>query len=134
MAKGVLLKTALNSHSELVFCDKDRISQVLSNLIGNALKFTPTGGEVCVAVVENEEHIEVSVADNGPGIPDDQKNRIFERFAQLGNKDRSGIGLGLYISNSLIESHQGKLWVDSILGEGSKFTFALPRMKTPSVP
>lgn len=132
-AEGVLLKTEPSGLSALVFCDKDRICQVLSNLIGNALKFTPTGGEVRVAVVESEEQIEISVTDTGPGVPKDQMSRIFERFAQLGNKDRTGIGLGLYISKSLVESHKGKLWVTSTLGEGSKFSFTLPRMRAPSV-
>jgi signal transduction histidine kinase len=125
-AKGVALSVERSSLANLVACDRDRVGQVLSNLIGNALKFTPSGGRISVAVAENHNEVEVSITDTGPGIPEDQKSRIFERFAQLGNKDRRGIGLGLYISKSIVESHNGKLWVTSIFGEGSTFSFTLP--------
>lgn len=126
-AKGITLKFEAMDSSNFVPCDKDRISQVLSNLIGNALKFTPEGGAVTVTELETENEIEVSITDTGPGIPRDQQNQIFERFAQLTNKDRSGIGLGLYISKTLVESHRGKIWVTSSPGEGSKFSFTVPK-------
>jgi signal transduction histidine kinase len=126
ISNGVTLKVEPFSHREFVTCDRDRISQVLSNLIGNALKFTPKGGAVTVRGQETDNEIEVSVADTGPGIPAEQKGRIFERFAQLGNQDRSGIGLGLYISKTLVESHKGSLRVNSTLGKGSTFSFRIP--------
>jgi signal transduction histidine kinase len=106
--------------------DRDRIIQVLSNLIGNALKFTPAGGEVCVWACRNGANIEISVSDNGPGIPEEMKAKIFDRFSQLGNHDRSGLGLGLFISKWFIEAHHGEIWVESDVGRGSKFTFSLP--------
>ncbi len=106
--------------------DRDRITQVLSNLISNALKFTPEGGVVTVKTEQTGPEIKVSVTDDGPGIPETQKLQIFERFAQLQNKDRRGLGLGLYISKNLVESHHGKLWVDSNPGKGSSFSFTLP--------
>ncbi len=110
-----------------VACDKDRVAQILSNLIGNALKFTPDGGAITVKTEQAESEIKISIIDTGPGIPDKQKNLIFDRFAQLGNKDRRGLGLGLYISKTLVESHNGKIWVISEPGHGSTFCFTLPR-------
>jgi signal transduction histidine kinase len=108
-------------------CDRDRVAQVLSNLIGNALKFTPAGGSVTVRVQQTEKELHVSVSDTGPGIPIEQQRRIFDRFAQIKNKDRRGLGLGLYISKMLIEAHRGQLWVVSAPGVGSNFCFTLPK-------
>lgn len=126
--KKIVLKVAPTSIKGFVNCDKDRVTQVLSNLIGNALKFTPEGGTIVVTANEDDDEIKISVCDTGPGIPDEQKNRIFERFAQIGNKNRSGLGLGLYISKTLVESHQGKIGVTSSVGKGSEFHFTLPKL------
>lgn len=128
-AKNISL-TATTSNSSAVMCDKDRTAQILSNLIGNALKFTPENGSVSVESTDSENEVMVCVKDTGPGIPDDQKHKIFERFAQIGNKQRTGIGLGLYISKTLVESHSGKLWVTSNYGSGSNFCFTLPKFKS----
>ncbi|HVK62230.1 MAG TPA: HAMP domain-containing sensor histidine kinase [Bdellovibrionales bacterium] len=106
--------------------DGDRIRQILSNLIGNALKFTPEGGAVAVKATFDEKEVLVSIRDSGPGIPEDERERIFERFAQLKSKARNSLGLGLYISKTLVEAHHGRLWVDSKLGSGSTFYFTLP--------
>jgi len=127
LAKKIVLKASVIEDSEIVNCDRDRIAQVLSNLIGNALKYTPAEGSVTVEFQKTATEIKISVSDTGPGISEVQKNRIFERFAQLGNKDRQGLGLGLYISKMLIEAHKGKLWVVSLPGEGSTFYFTLPK-------
>ena len=107
-------------------CDPDRILQVLSNLLGNALKFTPENGSVVLKIKKFETEILISVSDTGPGISEGQKNRIFDRYAQLQNKDRRGLGLGLYISKMLVEAHGGKLWVSSSPGKGSTFSFTVP--------
>ncbi len=103
------------------------IEQVLSNLIGNAVKFTPEGGSIFVTVEETDSEIKCSVNDTGPGIPEGQISRIFERFAQLNNKSRTGLGLGLYISKTLVEFHQGKIGAISTVGAGSAFYFTLPK-------
>jgi signal transduction histidine kinase len=124
-ARVINLSFVPSGNLPLISFDRDRISQVLSNLIGNALKFTPVNGSVTVTARETANEIDVSVSDSGPGIPEDQKERIFERFTQIKNKDRRGIGLGLYISKTLVESHGGKLTVQSTLGSGSKFSFTL---------
>lgn len=109
------------------FCDRDRIHQVLSNLIGNAIKFTPVGGKVQMKVTISEEEVSCSVADSGPGIDPSEVLKIFDRFAQLQSKDRTGLGLGLYIAKMLIEAHGGKIWAESRLGEGCVFAFKIPR-------
>lgn len=126
-AKRITLKASEGLFDGTINGDSDRVAQILSNLIGNALKFTPDGGSIKISAEEIENEIKISVEDTGPGIPENQKNRIFERFAQIGNKSRSGLGLGLYISKTLVESHQGKLWVTSSTGNGSIFHFTLPK-------
>ena len=127
-AKGIRLETKFAPPCALTF-DRDRVAQVLSNLLGNALKYTPKGGTIVVATAVADGELLVSVSDSGPGIPETERLKIFDRFAQLGNKDREGLGLGLYISKMLIEAHRGRLWVDSKRGAGSTFTFALPSNK-----
>lgn len=107
--------------------DKDRITQVLSNLIGNAIKFTPAGGTITLDLQIVENRLQVSVKDTGPGISEFQKNHIFKRFAQIDNKDRRGLGLGLYISMMFVELHGGQIGVYSRAGEGSTFYFTLPK-------
>jgi len=106
--------------------DRDRMLQVLSNLIGNALKFTPDGGFITLSAKKGQSHIEVSVTDNGPGIPAQDTAQIFERFSQLKKNDRRGLGLGLYIAKWIVEAHHGRIWVTSEVGRGSTFTFTIP--------
>ena len=103
--------------------------QVLSNLIGNAIKFTPAKGEICVSCQRTGpegEELQISISDTGEGIAPEKIKTIFERFSQLHNQDRRGIGLGLYIAKMMIEEHPGRIWVKSKLGEGSTFHFTLP--------
>ena len=126
-AKNISLASQLPSVATLIRFDQDRIAQVVSNLIGNALKFTPAYGAVSIKLSEAEDEVVVSVTDTGPGIQSSQRERIFERFAQIKNKDRTGLGLGLYIAKTLVESHLGKLWVSSEMGQGSVFSFSLPK-------
>lgn len=106
--------------------DQDRILQVLSNLIGNALKFTPQGGTIKLFTEKSRKHIRVFVADNGPGIPPNRQKEIFERFSQLRLTDRRGLGLGLFISKWIVEAHGGRILVSSKKGQGCTFSFTLP--------
>ncbi|MEQ1893663.1 MAG: ATP-binding protein [Planctomycetota bacterium] len=110
----------------LVHCDHDRILQVLSNLLGNALKFTPEGGAIVLAARKRGREVSLSVADNGPGIPPEARSKLFERFSQLQANDRRGLGLGLFIARWLVEAHEGRISVASELGKGSTFSFTLP--------
>lgn len=107
-------------------CDRERIKQIITNIIANAIKFTPVKGTVRIEVKTLLKEIQISIHDTGPGIPDSKKLQIFERFAQLGQNDRRGLGLGLYISKMLTEAHCGRLWVQSQEGQGSHFYISLP--------
>jgi signal transduction histidine kinase len=106
--------------------DNERILQVLSNLIGNALKFIPVGGTIKLSALKKENEVEISVTDSGIGIPEEMKAKIFERFSQLQKNDRRGLGLGLFISKWIVEAHNGKIIVASEEGKGSTFSFTLP--------
>ena len=126
-ARNILLRMEPSKFPVQAVCDKDRVTQVLSNLIGNALKFTPAGGFIILSASSAKNEIQIHVRDSGPGIPEEKKLLIFNRFAQLGSQDRTGLGLGLYIAKMLVEAHDGRLWVKSKLGEGSQFSFSLPQ-------
>ena len=106
--------------------DHDRVLQVLSNLLRNAVHFTPAGGSITITVAAEEHGCRVSVKDTGIGIAPAQQSRIFDRFQQLRSADRRGLGLGLYISKWIIDAHGGRIWVDSEPGKGSTFSFTLP--------
>ncbi|AUX40675.1 uncharacterized protein SOCE26_020760 [Sorangium cellulosum] len=106
--------------------DPERILQVLSNLMMNSIKFTPPGGKIRVRGERAGGELRVSVSDTGPGVPSDMLEIVFERFWQIGKKDRRGLGLGLYICKNIIEAHGGRIWVESRMGEGSTFSFTIP--------
>jgi signal transduction histidine kinase len=128
--KVIDLEATLREPSILVWADRDKINQVLTNLIGNAIKFTPVQGRVTVSVSRNgEESVQVSVSDTGPGVPPDQKEKIFAKFyqiAEVNGENSKGTGLGLAISKALVELHGGKIWVESEPSCGSTFSFTLP--------
>ena len=100
--------------------------QVLANLVTNAIKFTPKGGEVRLRSERVGDQLRVSIRDTGHGIPTAMLDSVFQRFWQAGKDDRRGLGLGLYISRSIVEAHGGKIWAESELGVGSTFCFTLP--------
>jgi PAS domain S-box-containing protein len=108
--------------------DRDRIAQVLQNLIGNAIKYAPNGGEVRVEVEDLGDAAQVSVSDQGIGIAPDELPHLFDRFyrASSTTTGAQGLGLGLYISHSLVVAHGGRIWVESEVGRGSTFRFTLP--------
>jgi PAS domain S-box-containing protein len=110
-----------------VTCDRERIVQVMTNLVGNAIKFTPEGGSVVVQVARSERGVEVRVRDDGPGIDPEELANVFDRYWQSGGADdRSGIGLGLSIAKGIVEAHGGAIHVESRPGRGSTFAFVLP--------
>ena len=109
-----------------VVCDRDRIIQVLSNLIGNAIKYTPAGGSIAVWAEPRGSRTCFQVADSGPGIPPEQRSHVFERFWR-GKTREKGAGLGLFIAQGIVEAHGGRIGVDSAVGQGSRFFFELPR-------
>jgi signal transduction histidine kinase len=128
-AKQIELQSAIEDKLPAARLDPERILQVLRNLIGNAVKFTPNGGQVRVSARPVNGKLEVSVKDSGPGIPAENLTAIFEKFSQGKPRDfltRQGTGLGLAIAKSIINSHGGEIWAESRLGEGSTFVFVLP--------
>jgi signal transduction histidine kinase len=128
-SKGITLEAKPQDVCGYVICDRSRVMQVLSNLIENAIKFTPAKGQICVSCQRTgseSKEVQVSVSDTGEGIAPEKIKTIFERFSQIHNQDRRGIGLGLYIAKMMIEEHPGRIWVESKLGEGSTFHFTLP--------
>jgi two-component system sensor histidine kinase GlrK len=127
--KKISLETEINGNLPMIKIDCERILQVLRNLIGNAVKFTPDGGRVRVLAKPVDRGVEVSVADTGPGIPLENLTTIFDKFEQVitvGPYRTKGTGLGLAIVNHIIESHGGKVWAESKPGQGSRFIFVLP--------
>jgi signal transduction histidine kinase len=106
--------------------DPGRVLQVLQNLLGNAIKFTPAGGSVRVSCERAGGSWKISVTDTGPGIAPEHLETIFERFRQGAKTDGRGLGLGLYISRRLIEAQHGKIWVESTPGKGTTVSFTLP--------
>ncbi|HZU19929.1 MAG TPA: HAMP domain-containing sensor histidine kinase [Gaiellaceae bacterium] len=113
---------------DVVRGDERRVRQILFNLLSNAVKFTPSGGTVVVTTAARGGEALVTVADTGPGIAPEDQERIFEEFQQtgVGAQQREGTGLGLALSKRLVELHGGRIWVESELGRGSRFTFTLP--------
>ncbi len=124
--KGISLDAAPIEGALTGQFDRDRMLQVLSNLIANALKFTARGGSIVVHGARVGDAIHLSVQDNGMGIPEPMLESVFERFWQVGKHDRRGLGLGLYISRCIVEAHGGKIWVESAVGAGSTFHVTIP--------
>jgi signal transduction histidine kinase len=125
---GIHLASEIDPEVRLVSGDERRIRQVLFNLLSNAVKFTPEGGRIDVNAARVGDEVQVAVADTGPGIAPEDVERIFEEFQQtdVGAKQHEGTGLGLALSKRLVELHGGRIWVESELGVGSRFVFALP--------
>jgi signal transduction histidine kinase len=109
-----------------VRCDRDRLLQVFSNLVSNAIKFTPEGGQIVLAASPHPEGVVFSVQDTGPGIASEHLPRLFHRYFQVDPANRNGLGLGLSIVKAIVEAHGGTLSVESAPGQGSVFRFALP--------
>jgi signal transduction histidine kinase len=125
--RGIELRVREDDTLPDVLADRDRVLQILGNLLGNALKFTPSGGRIEVGMEAEGDEILCYVADSGPGIPAEQLPHIFDRFWQAHRSDRRGLGLGLAIVQGLVEAHGGRVWAESEAGRGTRFQFTLPR-------
>jgi signal transduction histidine kinase len=112
-----------------VLADEDRAHQALTNLVDNAVKFTPAGGRVRIVVTPDPGGVRFAVIDTGPGIPPEHMSRLFDRFWQA-RSGRRGAGLGLPIVKAIVEAHGGRIWADSLVGRGSTFAFSLPIVGT----
>jgi GAF domain-containing protein/anti-sigma regulatory factor (Ser/Thr protein kinase) len=131
--KRLALKTDVGHRLPIGLGDEQRLTQVLLNLVGNAIKFTDAG-EVCISVAAVNGHFAVRVTDTGPGIPPEEQTRIFEQFHQVDSsntKAKGGTGLGLSIAKQIVEMHGGRIWVESKIGKGATFQMQLP-VRAPS--
>ena len=124
--KGISLQAEIVAGSPEARFDHERMLQVLANLISNAIKFTERGGKIRVRGERVGDELRIHVSDTGEGIPEGLLEAVFERFWQVHEKDRRGMGLGLYISRHIVEAHGGKIWAESTMGEGSRFCLTLP--------
>jgi PAS domain S-box-containing protein len=125
-ASSLTLESDVASDTPRIAVDPPRIQQVLSNLVGNAIKFTPAGGHIVLRARPGKNEVSFVVADTGPGIAPDALPHIFGRLWQGNRSDRRGIGLGLTIAKGIVEAHGGRIWVESQLGAGSSFYFTVP--------
>jgi signal transduction histidine kinase len=125
-AKGIRLASTVKQAGLVACADRERVLQLLSNLLGNAVKFSPQGGEVVFSVEPQGEHVRFSIRDAGPGIPHEHLQHIFDRFWKREIDGNKGTGLGLFIAKSIVEAHGGQIYVESALGHGATFSFTLP--------
>jgi signal transduction histidine kinase len=128
--KHIQLDVAPADPNATAWADRDKVTQVLMNLLGNALKFTPAHGHITVTIArDGAAWVQIAVADTGPGIAAEEAAKIFDQFyqvAHVGTQRPHGTGLGLAISKMLVEMQRGRLWVESAVGRGSTFSFTLP--------
>jgi signal transduction histidine kinase len=128
--RQIVLRVELPQRLPRLRLDSERIEQVLVNLVGNAIKFTPAGGSITVSVRHHDRQVEVAVADTGVGIAPEEQAHLFDEFSQVrrhrGRQQGEGSGLGLAIARRIVEAHQGRLSFTSRPGEGSTFCFILP--------
>jgi signal transduction histidine kinase len=109
-----------------VMADPERIQQTLSNLVGNAIKFSQAGSKIAVVARRDADGVVISVVDNGKGIAADRLPRVFDRYWQSSRTDRQGAGLGLAIAKGIVEAHGGRIWIESKPSEGTTASFSLP--------
>jgi signal transduction histidine kinase len=126
---------AVPHQDKVVTGDRDRLEQVLGNLLENAVKYSPDGSDITVTVDDRGDSFVTAVCDRGIGIPADELGQVFERFhrgRQVSSTNYGGLGLGLYITKQIIERHGGAIWVESREGQGTSFYFSLPAAEVPA--
>ena len=127
--KNISIRSGTVDPALMATFDRERILQVMNNLVTNAIKFTPSGGAIVLRCEGTDNGLVLSVSDTGVGIPRKLLDTVFERFVQV-THDHRGLGLGLYISQCIVQSHGGRMWVESTVGKGSTFYFTIPSMMT----
>jgi signal transduction histidine kinase len=124
--RRIKLDVTVDKDLPKVRADTERVQQVISNLVGNAIKFTPSGGQITIAARRNGSDVIFSVADSGSGIAEDQLPKVFDRYWQSTRTDRQGAGLGLAIAKGIVEAHGGEIRIESKPGQGTRVEFSLP--------
>lgn len=132
--KEIYFKKDLPAEIGAIWADRDKISEVVINLLNNAVKYTPAGGEVGIKLIGKENELYFEISDTGPGIAEEYKDKIFDKFERITAEKAEGTGLGLSIAKDIVELHKGRIWVESPAWkslpagrQGSRFIFALPR-------
>ena len=125
--KDLVLEKEFQESAGEVLADRDKLTEVLINLLSNAVKYTPSGGKITLRLSGTEKEVRFEIADSGPGIAKEDFYKLFDKFERLTAEKQEGTGLGLSITKDIIELHQGRIWVESELGKGSRFIFTLPR-------
>jgi signal transduction histidine kinase len=128
--RSLSLEARLPRSELAVRVDPDRIFQVLSNLFSNAIRITPRGGQISVSAARRDCQVQIAVQDTGRGIAETDLHRIFNPYCQLGRGERQGLGLGLFISKSIVQAHGGRIWAESRLGSGTTFFFTVPAARS----
>jgi PAS domain S-box-containing protein len=135
LAKAKQIRIELHSKPAEIYFDADRFIQVVVNLLANAVRHSPTGGTITVDEIDCDDHLEISIEDEGPGVPVDERETIFQKFKQARSNDyKGGSGLGLSICKLIVEQHGGKIWVEAASGGGSRFVVHLPKTVENSTP
>ena len=127
--KRITLKLIYSAEEIILYLDKDKVDKIFSNLLSNALKFTPRNGDVIIEAVKKQNVVEVSISDTGMGIPKEEREKIFDRFYQVNSgitREQEGTGIGLSLTKELVELHKGKISVESEEGKGSVFKVVFP--------
>jgi PAS domain S-box-containing protein len=124
--KSLCVEVATSEAAPPVLCDRERILQAFENLLGNAVKFTPSGGTIRITLHPQDSCVVFCVADTGCGIPRDASSHVFDRYWRADRAQREGSGLGLYIAKGIVEGHGGRIWVESEEGAGARFFFSVP--------
>jgi signal transduction histidine kinase len=130
--RGICLQAIPPEKDVVVRADPFRVSQIVGNIVGNALKFTPRNGKVTMRADASDNHVAIHISDTGPGIAADDISHLFDDFWQARRNDHRGVGLGLAIAKGVVEAHGGRIWAESTPGSGSTFSFTLPRATNPA--
>ncbi|HXE71370.1 MAG TPA: ATP-binding protein [Candidatus Nitrosotenuis sp.] len=126
-------RTQIGSDLPAITADRDKLDQILVNLLGNAVKYAPEGGPITVHAFRQGEQVVLGVEDRGLGIPEEHKHKIFDKFHRVDSTDareQEGTGIGLYLCKHLVEAHGGRIWFESVVGQGTTFYFSLPIQPT----
>lgn len=129
--KKILFSKNIASDLGLIWADRDKICEVIINLLTNAMKYTPDGGAVGIKLINKDNELYFEIFDTGPGIPEEYKDKIFDKFERITAESAEGTGLGLLIAKDIVELHKGRIWVESEAGKGSRFIFILPKANRP---
>jgi signal transduction histidine kinase len=130
VSKQIQLRETVKESGLVIRADRERVLEILSNLLGNAIKFAPRGGEVTISVERQSGMVRFAISDTGPGICSEHLPHVFDRFWKNETSGKKGTGLGLFIAKGIVDAHEGRIWIESELGRGATFYFTLPIAKT----